>query len=337
MENNLRDKYGRLIALLEIYGPSMCGANYVKFYSYEKIPKKKLQGALNSYAKGVKAESVIGLFDVTLFGGAKEGILFTTAGMYFDEMMETKFHINYVDIDRIVITDSKDKDRDTKIDIELKDGKILKNVTSVAYNKTPLMNYLKAAKGLAEEGYAAETDSFIDYISSDIPEEYKVSCHKIIHSAASSAALPAAGLAQIPLSDTVLITPIQITMIIALGEVFNIRIGESTAKSILAGATASLAGRSLSQLLVGWVPGYGNAINATTAFATTEAIGWMAADHFYKIKLEEDNKTIDALRKVDNAHEEKHRQQAEYFESQKREWEKIRDEYEDIIQEYENK
>jgi Holliday junction resolvase-like predicted endonuclease len=63
----------------------------------------------------------------------------------------------------------------------------------------------------------------------------------------------------------------------------------------------------------------------------------MAADHFYKIKLEEDNKTIDALRKVDNAHEEKHRQQAEYFESQKREWEKIRDEYEDIIQEYENK
>ena len=337
MEKNLREKYGRLLTLLEIYGSSMCAAEYVSFYSYENIPEKKLKGALNSYAKGVKPETVIGLFDATLFGGAKDGMLFTTAGMYFDEVLCDKLHFNYADIDEIVIAESKAKDCDTKINIKLKDGKILENATSLAYNKTPLINFLKAAKKLAEEGYAAETDSFIDYISSDIPEEYKASCHKIIHSAATSAALPAAGLAQIPFSDTVVITPIQITMIIALGEVFNMRIGESTAKSILAGAGASLAGRGLSQLLLGWIPGYGNALNATTAFATTEAIGWIAVDHFYKIKLEEDNKTIDAISKVDNAHEEKHRQQAEYFDSQKEAWKKIRDEYEDIIQEYENK
>jgi uncharacterized protein (DUF697 family) len=31
---------------------------------------------------------------------------------------------------------------------------------------------------------------------------------------------------------------------------------------------------------VGWIPGFGNAINASTAFAITEAIGWAANDIF---------------------------------------------------------
>lgn len=41
-----------------------------------------------------------------------------------------------------------------------------------------------------------------------------------------------------------------------------------------------MAGRGISQVLVGWIPGYGNAINATTAAAVTEAIGWAADAYF---------------------------------------------------------
>ena len=293
MSKDLRDNYGRLLSLLEVYGPSIKAAEYVGFYFCEEIPEKKLKGALSSYAKGVKEETVIGLFDPTLFGSAKDGLLFTTAGVYFDETLCHKFHCNYVDIDEISITNYNEdcKDSDKIIAIKLKDGTVIENATSLAYNKTPLISFLKGAKQLAEEGYTAETDSIIGYISGDIPEEYKASCHKIIHSSALSSAAPAAGLAQLPFSDTVFITPIQIAMIIAIGKVFNMRISESGAKSIIAGASASLAGRGLSQLLIGWVPGYGNALNATTAFAATETIGWMAVDHFYKIKLEEETKS----------------------------------------------
>ena len=39
-------------------------------------------------------------------------------------------------------------------------------------------------------------------------------------------------------------------------------------------------GRLLSQVLVGWVPGFGNVINASTAAALTEAIGWAADSYF---------------------------------------------------------
>jgi len=43
--------------------------------------------------------------------------------------------------------------------------------------------------------------------------------HTIIHGAAAAAAAAATGLAQIPGSDNAVITPIQVAMIIAIGEV----------------------------------------------------------------------------------------------------------------------
>ncbi len=100
--------------------------------------------------------------------------------------------------------------------------------------------------------------------------------HTIIHGAAASAAAVGTGLAQIPGSDNVVITPIQVAMIIAIGEVHGQQLSKAAALSTLSAASAGVAGRTLSQFLVGWIPGYGNAINATTAFAITEAIGWAA-------------------------------------------------------------
>ena len=69
-------------------------------------------------------------------------------------------------------------------------------------------------------------------------------------------------------------------MIIGLGAVFGQEITKSAAKSILGGATAAIGGRTVSQFLVGWIPGIGNAVNATTAFTITEALGWYVANDF---------------------------------------------------------
>jgi uncharacterized protein (DUF697 family) len=41
-----------------------------------------------------------------------------------------------------------------------------------------------------------------------------------------------------------------------------------------------MVGRTASQALVGWIPGFGNAINMTTAAGLTEAIGWIIAKEF---------------------------------------------------------
>lgn len=107
-------------------------------------------------------------------------------------------------------------------------------------------------------------------------------CHVIIHTASVSAAGVGAGLAQIPLADNAIITPIQITMIVSLGKVFEQEIKKSIAKGLLGGFIGNFVGRGVAQAAWGWVPGIGNASNAITAAAITESIGWLCVDHFYK-------------------------------------------------------
>ena len=103
----------------------------------------------------------------------------------------------------------------------------------------------------------------------------KKECHTIIHTASVAAGGVGAGLAQIPGSDNAVITPIQLTMTISLGRVFGKSLSEASAKAALASV-----GRTASQVLVGWIPGIGNAINATTAAGITEAMGWLLAKEF---------------------------------------------------------
>ena len=105
-------------------------------------------------------------------------------------------------------------------------------------------------------------------------------CNGIIHSASVAAAAVGGGLAQVPASDNLIITPIQLTMAVSLGKVFGIMLHQSAAKAAVASAAAATVGRTASQVLIGWIPGVGNIINATTAAAITEAIGWIMANEF---------------------------------------------------------
>lgn len=112
--------------------------------------------------------------------------------------------------------------------------------------------------------------------------EQQAKCHAIIHSASASAGAVGGGLAQVPCSDNLIITPIQLAMTISLGQVFGTDLTESSAKAAMASASANLVGRAMTQVLVGWIPGVGNLINAGTAAALTEAMGWMLAEGFAK-------------------------------------------------------
>ena len=112
--------------------------------------------------------------------------------------------------------------------------------------------------------------------------QQKRKVHTIIHSASALAGGIGAGLAQLPCADSAAIVPIQITMVISLGAVFGIRLNQITATSSLATATATMTGRSISQILVGWIPVIGNVFNATVAAAITQVIGWTVACDFDK-------------------------------------------------------
>ena len=115
--------------------------------------------------------------------------------------------------------------------------------------------------------------------------DQKTKCNAIIHTASVAAAGAASGLAQIPGSDNAVLTPIQLTMTISLGKVFGKTIDESTAKAAIGSMAAATVGRTVSQFLIGWIPGVGNAVNAGTAASITEALGWAIAKDFDNDKL----------------------------------------------------
>ena len=117
-------------------------------------------------------------------------------------------------------------------------------------------------------------------MSSYMTDSENSKCHAIIHSAATAAGAVGAGLAQLPFSDNLVIMPIQIGMVASLGNVFGKNLGETAIKSLISAAAGTVIGRSASQALLGWVPLLGNAINASTAFAITESIGWAIANNF---------------------------------------------------------
>lgn len=108
----------------------------------------------------------------------------------------------------------------------------------------------------------------------------KEKVHGIIHGASGAAAAAAAGTAQIPLSDYLLLMPIQGGMVAAIALVHGRKLNEAAATGIVGTLGATVVGRSVSQVLVGWIPGIGNAVNAATAAALTEAIGWFSHKFF---------------------------------------------------------
>jgi uncharacterized protein (DUF697 family) len=116
-------------------------------------------------------------------------------------------------------------------------------------------------------------------------DDQKKLCHGIIHGAAASAAAVGGGLAQLPLSDSAILLPIQIAMVVALGKVFGVTLTDSGGKALVLGSMSGWFGRAASQILVGWIPGVGNAINATTAASLTEAIGWYVVAKFDKKQI----------------------------------------------------
>lgn len=120
-----------------------------------------------------------------------------------------------------------------------------------------------------------------------ISQDQREKCAVIIRGASAAAAGAGVGLAQIPASDLIVVVPIQVGMIMALGRVFDIDLTERTAREIALKMAGPWIARGLSQVLVGWLPGVGNVLNAATAVAITESIGWSVAKRLAQGEISE--------------------------------------------------
>lgn len=129
----------------------------------------------------------------------------------------------------------------------------------------------------------------------------KIKCNIIIHTATVAAGTVGAATAKIPCADSIPLSGIQITMVVSLGRVFNIKVAKSAARAIITAFAASFVGRELVHVASGWIPVMGEVINASTAVGLTEIMGWFVANSFAKdMSIEQ---TINEIKKKKNENE----------------------------------
>ena len=110
--------------------------------------------------------------------------------------------------------------------------------------------------------------------------EQRTRSRRTIHVSALAGALAALVMAQLPASDNTILVPIEVIMVIRLGSIFHVHLRESVSRSFIVGSVATFLGRAISEFLVGWIPGYGNLIDALTAAAVIEFLGRIISREF---------------------------------------------------------
>ncbi|EJL72238.1 DnaJ-class molecular chaperone with C-terminal Zn finger domain containing protein [Variovorax sp. CF313] len=73
-------------------------AGFSRVYFAPRIPARKLGAARGNYAADIKEEDVVALVDITVFGGAKEGIVLTKKGMRIKELMSAAVDLPWTEI-----------------------------------------------------------------------------------------------------------------------------------------------------------------------------------------------------------------------------------------------
>ena len=213
-------------------------------------------------------DDIIAMFDDSLISNCKSGVIFLEEGFFLARLWQSSYYSNYVDIEKCELEKQIFK-------LTLSNNETL----SVSFTKETSVFLLRVFEELSmwakknacvsNERETGEVKKVKDILT---PDELK-QCRKIIHrQSALCAGIGATP--HIPLSDSIFITPLQIEMLMEIGNVFSVSLNKSAYKAILVGFSSSFVGRNISSLTIGWIPGIGNVVNLTTAASMTELIGW---------------------------------------------------------------
>lgn len=102
----------------------------------------------------------------------------------------------------------------------------------------------------------------------------------MVHAFAVVAAGVGFGLAQLPGSDAPVLVALQAAMILALADRCGVSLTRAAAAEMALTLGATMLGRGVCQVVLGWWPVLGNLANALTAAAVTELVGWLALRWF---------------------------------------------------------
>jgi len=148
-------------------------------YVVPEIPEKKLNNALKSYGNNISYESVLALYDDTLFGSASDGFLFTGEKMlhniYGTFLYSELASIKYVE--NILTNDKGKKSKEKFIIIKTKDNKEYKLENGLTnLNKKKFAKFLNTI--ITEFDEYKEEDQLKEI--ADMSNELKVAYIKII-------------------------------------------------------------------------------------------------------------------------------------------------------------
>lgn len=121
------------------------------------------------------------------------------------------------------------------------------------------------------------------YKPADMDMFLRIKSRRIVRRYAIAGGLAALLMAQLPASDNLILVPLEVIMVIRLGEVFGVGLRHSISQSVIIGTVATQIGRGVSEFLVGWMPVAGNIINATTAIVVIALLGRAVARDFERV------------------------------------------------------
>ena len=98
--------------------------------------------------------------------------------------------------------------------------------------------------------------------------------------ATAAAAAIGGGLAQLPGSDAGPLVALESALVMALARVHRVDITAAAATDLVLTFAATFVGRGITEVVIGWIPGLGNAVNALTAAGLVVAVGLTADAHF---------------------------------------------------------
>lgn len=256
----------------------------------------------------------------------KEGIVFTNDGIYQSKDKKT-FYIHYSDMKEVTIKDS------SSLIIHTSDGQIRSVSTDIPSDE--FKNILMQLKMIDEKyGHAAmKKTGFVKGMS--LPKDKVIKVNAVIHVAAILCGLIGAGFAQIPFSDRYILMAIQIVMIVIIGKIMKSKLKATAIIAIVCVGATSYFGKGLCKIILGWIPGAGNVVNAIVALGITELIAWIVFA-FERGFLQDAR--IEALKKIEEVSEkfeEKLHKQAQEFIKQVKNVKREKKEYADLLNEYE--
>ena len=115
---------------------SQVKSDYNPFHIKGEIPSKKIDMAISKFAFGLKRETIIGFYDITLSGNGRLGFIFTDDKVYYREItLEKPRKLWYSDIASIELVDKHKSDCDNELIFHLTDGDYVTWSTCYFYKK----------------------------------------------------------------------------------------------------------------------------------------------------------------------------------------------------------